>query len=75
MCNSPGGKSGDGRWCLTFFLWAPLELQDHVVMADEGVHGAVEVQGAPQQQAVLPPQLGYHDRHQAVGERLAGRRV
>ena len=42
-------------------------------MAYEGVHGAVEVQRAPQQQTVLPAQLGNHDRHQAVGEGLAGR--
>ena len=42
-------------------------------MAHKGVDGAVEVQRAPQQQAVLPAQLGNHDRHQAVGEGLAWR--
>jgi len=57
---------------MTFFLRAPLELQHHVVVAHEGVHGVVELQGAPQQQAVLPPQLGHHDGHQAVGEGLGG---
>lgn len=57
-------------WTLTFFLWSPLKLQDHVVMSHEGVDRVVQVQGAPQQQTVLPPQLRDHDGHQSAGERL-----
>lgn len=39
-------------------------------MSNEGVDGVVQVQGAPQQQTVLPPQLRDHDGHQSAGERL-----
>lgn len=39
-------------------------------MSDEGVHGAVQVERAPQQQAVLPPELRNHHGDQPVGERL-----
>ena len=55
---------------VTFFLRPPLELEHHVVVSDEGVDGTVEVQRAPQQQAVLPPQLRNHHGDQTVTEGL-----
>lgn len=55
---------------LTLFLGSPLELQHHVVVSDEGMNRAVEVERAPQQQTVFPPQLRNHDGDQTAGEGL-----
>lgn len=39
-------------------------------MSNKSMDGTIQVECAPQQQTVLSPQLGNHDRHQSVGERL-----
>lgn len=39
-------------------------------MSNKGVDGTVEVQNAPQQETVLPPQLRDHDGDETAGERL-----
>ena len=54
----------------TFLLFPPLELQHHVIVAHEGMDWGVQVKDIPQEQAVLPAQLGNHHRHQPVAERL-----
>lgn len=69
-CAPSAAVRSSGHQGATCFLRPPLELQNHVVVADEGVHGAVEVERAPQQQAVLPPELRNHHGDQPVGERL-----
>lgn len=54
----------------TFLLFPPLELQHHVIVAHEGMDRGVQVKDIPQEQAVLPPQLGNHHSHQSIAERL-----
>lgn len=65
----PSEGAADGG-TLTFLLGTPLELQDDVIVSNEGVDGTVEVQNAPQQETVLPPQLRDHDCDETAGKRL-----
>lgn len=54
----------------TFLLFPPLEFQHHIIMTYEGMDWRVQVKDIPQEQAVLPPQLGNHHGHQSIAERL-----
>lgn len=48
---------------LTFLLLPPLELQHHVIVPHKGMDGGVQVKDVPQEETVLPPQLGDHHSH------------